>query len=64
MQLINNKKHRIFKHLGHGDYKTTENIYGNHVMRVTDEERAARRLAVKKAMKLNLFVFPKKTKIN
>ena len=40
--------------LGHGDYKTTEGIYGNHVLSVTNEERIARRAAVSKAMKLNL----------
>ena len=40
--------------LGHGDYKTTEGIYGNHVLRVTNEERTARRAAVARAMKLNL----------
>jgi len=40
--------------LGHGDYRTTEGIYGNHVMRVSNEERAERRKAVKKAMKLQI----------
>ena len=40
--------------LGHGDYKTTENIYGNHVLEVSPEERAARRLAVQKAMRLQI----------
>jgi integrase len=40
--------------LGHGDYKTTEGIYGKHVLRVTDKERIARRAAVARAMKLNL----------
>ena len=40
--------------LGHGDYKTTENIYGNHVLEISDKERAARRLAVQKAMKLQI----------
>jgi integrase len=49
--------------LGHGDYKTTENIYGNHVMRVTDEERAARRKAVQKAMKINVAVYFNKQKL-
>ena len=49
--------------LGHGDYKTTENIYGNHVMRVTDEERAARRKAVQKAMKINISVYFNKQKL-
>jgi integrase len=39
--------------LGHGDYKTTEGIYGKHLLRVTNEERIARRAAVAKAMKLN-----------
>ena len=39
--------------LGHGDYKTTENIYGKHVLRVTDKERIERRAAVTRAMKLN-----------
>ena len=38
--------------LGHGDYGTTEGIYGNHIMSVTNEERIARRAAVTKAMKL------------
>ena len=49
--------------LGHGDYKTTENIYGNHVMRISDKERAERRKAVKKAMKLDLITFPKKQEL-
>ena len=40
--------------LGHGNYKTTENIYGNHVLEISDKDRAARRLAVQKAMKLQI----------
>ena len=36
--------------LGHGDYKTTENIYGSHVLEIPEEERAARRLQVQKAL--------------
>jgi integrase len=40
--------------LGHGDYKTTESIYGNHVLQVSPEERAARRIAVQKAIKLQI----------
>jgi len=40
--------------LGHGDYKTTESIYGNHTMRVSEEEKTARRIAVSKALKLNI----------
>ena len=38
--------------LGHGDYKTTENIYGNHVLEISSDERAARRSAVQKAMRI------------
>ena len=34
--------------------KTTENIYGNHVLEISDKDKAARRLAVKKAMKLQI----------
>lgn len=41
--------------LGHGDYKTTENIYGNHVLEISPEDRAARRLAVQKAMRIDDF---------
>ena len=41
--------------LGHGLYSTTEAVYGTHIMRVTDKERIARRAAVEKAMKLNIF---------
>jgi len=41
--------------LGHGDYKTTENIYGNHVLEISPEDRAARRLAVQKAMRIEDF---------
>ena len=40
--------------LGHGDYKTTESIYGNHVLEISSEERAARRRAVQKAIKLQI----------
>ena len=40
--------------LGHGDYKTTESIYGNHVLEISPEERAARRRAVQKAIKLQI----------
>ena len=39
--------------LGHGDYKTTENIYGNHVLELSEEDRAARRLEVQKALSFN-----------
>jgi len=39
--------------LGHGDYKTTENIYGNHVLEISDDERAARRLEVSKALRID-----------
>jgi len=42
----------VRKALGHADYRTTEKIYGSHVMRVTEEERIARREAVTKALKL------------
>ena len=42
----------VRKALGHADYRTTEKIYGSHVMRVTAEERIARRAAVSKALKL------------
>ena len=38
--------------LGHGDYKTTQNIYGNHVLEISPDERAARRVAVQKAMRI------------
>ena len=38
--------------LGHGLYSTTEKVYGTHIMRVTNEERIARRAAVASAMKL------------
>ena len=38
--------------LGHGDYRTTENVYGNHVLDISSEDRAARRLAVKKAHRI------------
>jgi len=36
--------------LGHGDYKTTQNIYGSHVLELPEDERAARRLQVQKAL--------------
>ena len=36
--------------LGHGDYKTTENIYGSHVLEISEDERAARRLQIQKAL--------------
>ena len=39
--------------LGHGDYKTTENIYGSHVLEISEDERAARRLQVQKALSFN-----------
>ena len=44
---------------GHGSYKTTEGVYGNHVHEISSEQRAARRLAVKKAMP-NVVTFPRK----
>ena len=39
---------------GHGTFKTTEDVYGGHVFDATPEERAARRAAVSRAMKLKL----------
>ena len=39
--------------LGRGSYKTSEDIYGKHVLRVSNEERIARRVAVSKALKLS-----------
>lgn len=39
--------------LGHGDYRTTQLIYGTHIMTVSKEDRIARRAAVSKALKLN-----------
>jgi len=39
--------------LGHGDYKTTENIYGNHVLEISEDDRAARRLEVSKALRID-----------
>ena len=42
--------------LGHGSYKTTSEIYGKHIMRVTPEERAARRAAVSRASKANKLI--------
>jgi len=44
---------------GHGSYKTTEGVYGNHVHEISSDQRAARRLAVKKAMP-NVVSFPNK----
>ena len=44
---------------GHGSYKTTEGVYGNHVHEISSDQRAARRLAVKRAMP-NVVTFPKK----
>tara|TARA_R110002072_G_scaffold290006_1_gene457421 strand:+ start:560 stop:1888 length:1329 start_codon:yes stop_codon:yes gene_type:complete len=38
--------------LGHGDFQTTQNIYGNHVLEISEDERAARRIAVQKAMRI------------
>ena len=37
---------------GHGRFQTTEETYGSHTFEATPEERAARRAAVSKAMKL------------
>jgi|TARA_Y100000296_G_scaffold2608_1_gene3705 integrase len=42
--------------LGHGDFNTTQGIYGKHIMRVTEEERAARRAAVSKATKAHRLI--------
>ena len=44
---------------GHGSYKTTEGVYGNHVHEISSEQRAARRQAVKRAMP-NVVTFPRK----
>jgi len=45
---------------GHGDYVgVTEAVYGNHIHEISSEQRAARRIAVKKAM-ANVVSFPKK----
>lgn len=45
---------------GHGDYVgVTEAVYGNHIHEISSEQRAARRIAVKKAM-ANVVTFPKK----
>ena len=44
---------------GHGSYKTTEGVYGNHVHEISSEQRAARRQAVKRAMP-NVVTFPSK----
>jgi|TARA_R100001530_G_scaffold14559_2_gene13092 integrase len=38
--------------LGHADYRTTELVYGTHIMRVSKEDRIARRAAVTKALNL------------
>ena len=38
--------------LGHGDYKTTENIYGSHVLDISADERAARRKQVQQALRI------------
>ena len=53
----------VMNALGHGDYKTTENIYGSHVLEISSEERAARRVAVQKAMNLNLITSPNNQKL-
>ena len=53
----------VMNALGHGDYKTTENIYGSHVLEISPEERAARRVAVQKAMNLNLITSPNNQKL-
>ena len=45
--------------LGHGDYKTTSSIYGNHTMRVSEEEKIARKAAVSKALKININITQK-----
>ena len=42
----------VMNALGHGDYKTTENIYGSHVLEVSADERAARRKQVQKALRI------------
>jgi len=45
---------------GHGDYVgVTEAVYGNHIHEISDEQRAARRQAVKRAMP-NVVTFPRK----
>mgnify|MGYP003643277289 FL=1 len=44
---------------GHGSYKTTEGVYGNHVHEISSDQRAARRQAVKRAMP-NVVSFPRK----
>jgi len=42
----------VRKALGHADYRTSELVYGTHVMRVSEEVRIARRAAVAKAMRI------------
>ena len=42
----------VMNALGHGDYKTTENIYGSHVLEISADERAARRKQVQKALRI------------
>ena len=42
----------VMNALGHGDYKTTQNIYGNHVLDISPAEKAARRLQVQKALSI------------
>ena len=42
----------VMNALGHGDYKTTQNIYGSHVLEISSDERAARRLQVQKALRI------------
>tara|TARA_R110000796_G_scaffold54970_2_gene128338 strand:+ start:211 stop:1539 length:1329 start_codon:yes stop_codon:yes gene_type:complete len=42
----------VMNALGHGDYKTTENIYGSHVLDISADERAARRKQVQQALRI------------
>lgn len=44
----------VMNAIGHGQYKTTTDIYGSHNMRVSSEQRAKRRASVKKAMNLEV----------
>ena len=41
----------VKKFLGHSEFTTTQNIYGNHEFSVSDQERSERKLAVAKALK-------------
>ena len=44
-------KHYVKKILGHGQYSTTEEIYGNHNFLIYSKQRINKRAAITKALK-------------